>query len=131
MKIQINKEIPREVLENIFVTAFEGGSNYWMYINKEAQNKVRAAVPKTEEECFSIALFKAVYDLRIDVPVHDAENEEDEIGLLSFSTMEERLQKMVTNGNERHLTNELEENGDAESSDAVFQYLVLGEIVYG
>ena len=32
IEIKINQTIDREVLEDIFVTAIEGGSNYWYYL---------------------------------------------------------------------------------------------------
>ena len=36
MKVSVNLELTRDVLENIFVTALEGGSNYWYLIEEEA-----------------------------------------------------------------------------------------------
>jgi hypothetical protein len=131
MQIKINKEVSRDVLENIFVTALEGGSNYWYYLTERSVKKVREAIPKTEEECLSIALFKAVIDKGISVPFYDAEDTEELLGIISLDTIQKRLQKMIEDGNERHLLNEIDENGDAESSDAVFQYLVMQEIVFG
>lgn len=130
MKIKINQEVTREILENIFVTALEGGSNYWCLIKSKSIIKIREVVPKSEEECLSIALFKAVMDKGIEVPIYDAEEPEEVIGFINLKDIQYRLQKMVTDGNERHLLNEINENGDAESSDAVFQYIVLNEIVY-
>ena len=130
IKIKINQVVSREILENIFVTALEGGSNYWYYLTERSVKKVREAIPKTEEECLSIALFKAVMDKGISVPIYDAEEPEELIGIISLDTIEYRLQKMINDGNGDHLLTELSENGDADSSDAVFQYIALSEIVY-
>ena len=131
MEIQIKQEIGREVLENIFVTALEGGSNYWYHLGKDAVNIVRSHVPKSEEECLSMAVFIAVYDKGAMVPIRDAEDEEEVIGYLSKESFNYRLQKMSDDGNGRHIQNELNDDGDGDSSDAIFQYLALGEIVYG
>jgi hypothetical protein len=131
MKVSINIELTREVLEDIFVTALEGGSNYWYLIGAEAIKKVRAVVPDRSIP-FSQALFSAVYDHNIDVEIHDIEEEEDEeaVGTISMSTMSERLQKCATDDNSWAILNEINENGDATSSDVIFQYIALGEVVY-
>ena len=131
MKVSINIELTREVLEDIFVTALEGGSNYWYLIGAEAIKKVRVVVPDRSIP-FSQALFSAVYDHNIDVEIHDIEEEEDEdaVGTISMSTMNERIQKCATDDNSWAILNEINENGDATSSDVIFQYIVLGEVVY-
>jgi hypothetical protein len=131
MKVSINIELTREVLEDIFVTALEGGSNYWYLIQEEAIKKVRAVVPDRSIP-FSQALFYAVYDHNIDVDIHDIEEEEDEdaVGTISMTTMNERIQKCATDDNSWAILNEINENGDATSSDVIFQYIVLGEVVY-
>jgi hypothetical protein len=45
--------------------------------------------------------------------------------------MQERLQKLANSEDAWALDNELECNGDATSSDVVFQYIVLGEVTFG
>lgn len=130
--ICVHKNISREVLENIFVTAIEGGSNYWYYLSNNAVKLIRNAVPKDEEPYLAIAMLKAVLDHNVVVPISDAEDEELEIiGYLSKDTMAERLQKLADSDDSWALYNELNDNMDASSSDVVFQYLVMGEIVYG
>jgi hypothetical protein len=131
MEISIKHEVSREVLENIFITALEGGSNYWYHLGKDAINIVRSHVSKEDEMYLSIAVFKAVYDKGAMVPIRDAEDEDEVIGYLSKESFKYRLQKMVDDGNGRHIQSELNEDGDGDSSDAIFQYLALGEIVYG
>jgi len=131
MKVSINIELTREVLEDIFVTALEGGSNYWYLIGGKAVKKVREVVPDKSIP-FSQALFEAVYDHNIDVEIHDIEEEEDEdaVGTISMTTMNERIQKCATDDNSWAILNEINEHGDATSSDVIFQYIVLGEVVY-
>ena len=131
MEIKIKQEISREFLENIFVTAFEGGSNYWYHLGRDAINIVRSHFSKEDEMYLAVAIFKAVYDKGAMVPVRDAENEDDVIGYLSKETFNYRLQKMVDDNYGDVIMSEINEEGDAGTSDMVFQYLVLGEIVYG
>lgn len=132
MKINITIDVSREVLENIFVTALEGGSNYWCYFSDEAIDIVNNSVPEERFNPFAERLFKAVYDNGAVVPIHDAEGDEDDepIGELSADSMREGLRRCA---NEAlwALQNEIDERGDAESSDVVFQYMALGELVYG
>ena len=123
--------ITREILENIFVTAIEGGSNYWYFINEENHEKMRRAVPPEKERAFSVALFRAVYDEALDIDVHDVEDTEEKIGTLSIRSMFERLDNLMKDEDYRWaLFAEIEEQGDAISSDVVFQYLTMGEVVY-
>ena len=131
MKINIETKIESEVLENIFVTALEGGSNYWYYLPRESVFAVRTAVPRDVEECLSVAIYKAVCEEGVDVPIYDAEDEEEMLGILSMTTIPERLGELIQSDNRWALTDELNEEGDANSSDIVFQYLVMGEAIFG
>lgn len=129
MKINVTIDIPREVLEGVFITAIEGGSNYWYYIGDEAIKMIDSVSPSGDS--FSERLFSAVYDKGAIIPIHDIEDEEEEIGLLDVNTFSERLQKCIDNGNGWALHDEIDERGDANSSDIVFQYLVLNDVIYG
>ena len=128
MKIEF--EIEDSVLEDIFVTAIEGGSNYWYFLSNDAVRLIRKAVPREEEPCLSVATFKAVMKGTI-IPINDVENEDEVIGLISLKAMADRLSKLATSDNREHLLAHIEGNGDADSADVVFQYLAMGEVVYG
>ena len=132
MKINITIDIPRDVLEGIFVTALEGGSNYWYNLSDEAIDRIEKAVPRTEDSSLSERLFKAVYECGATIFIHDAEgDEEDEpIGELNADTMREGLRRCA-NESMWALQSEIDGEGDATSSDIVFQYMSLGELVYG
>jgi len=132
MDFKVETIVPREVLENVCITALEGGSNYWYYLTDDAVDLIRKAVPKSKEPYLSIAILKAVLDHDVDVPINDAEGEDEIVGYLSKKTMQERLTRLNNDANCRWaLDNELNETGDASSSDVVFQYLAMGECVYG
>ena len=128
MRIQI--EIDDSVLEDVFVTAIEGGSNYWYFLSEDAVRLIRKAVPRDVESCLSVAMFKAVMR-GVNVPINDVENEEDIIGWISLETMAERLTDLATSGNKWALEAHMNEEGDSESADIVFQYLAMGEAVFG
>ena len=129
MKINVTIDVSREVLENIFVTALEGGSNYWCKFSDEAVDIVNKTIPRTECSAFSERVFKAIYDGEATIPIHDAEDGEL-IGELSKDTFQERLETCA-NQALWALQEEIDERGDAASSDVVFQYLTMGEFVYG
>jgi hypothetical protein len=130
MTITINQEIERQVLEDIFVTALEGGSNYWYYLSEDAIKLIRDAVPKSEDPYLSTAILKAI-EKGVEVPINDAEDEEEVLGTISLKTMQERLQKLSRSRNSNALMAHIKEEGDADSADIVFQYLAFGEIVFG
>ena len=130
MTIEVKQKISQEVLEDIFVTALEGGSNYWYFLSEEAVKMIREAVPKSGDPHLSTSILKAILK-GVNVPINDAENEDDVIGTISLDTMQERLQMLADSQNKNALIRHIEEEGDADSADTVFQYLAFGEIVYG
>jgi len=122
----------RDILENIFVTALEGGSNYWYWLPSKEVKKIREAVPKTEEPALSMAMFMAIFDKGIEVAIHDAENPEDSLGVLNKELVLQRVRELgLSYEYSKFWDAEENEEGDAETSDVVFQYLVMGEIVFG
>lgn len=132
MEIKIDKLLPREVLENVCVTALEGGSNYWYFLTDDAVKLIRKAVPKNEDPHLSTAILKAVLDHNVEVPINDAENEEDILGYISKKTLQERLQNLSEDDSSGWaLRLEMDYSGDADSSDVVFQWMAMGECVFG
>jgi hypothetical protein len=130
--INLNVKVSRKVIEDVCVTAIEGGSNYWYFLSEDAVKIIRNAVPKDEDPYLSTAIVKAVLDKGVAVPINDAENEDDMIGLFSKATLQGRLQKLYEDDNYRWaLEKEMSEQGDGETSDIVFQYMTMGEVVYG
>jgi len=129
MKLEI--ELSREVLEDIFVTAIEGGSNYWYFLSKDAVKRIRQAVSREQVPYLSIATFIAVIDHGVAVPINDVENEEDIVGWISIETMQQRLQDLYNSENRWALERHINEEGDADSADVVFQYMTMGEAIYG
>jgi hypothetical protein len=132
MEMKITQEVSREILEDIFVTALEGGSNYWYYLPDNSVEAIRKAVSKEEDPYLSTAILKAILDHDVKVAINDAENEEEVIGVITRSTMQKRLQLLAdSKENKWALERHIREQGDAGSADIVFQYLTMGEVVYG
>jgi hypothetical protein len=131
MEIKITIKIDRQVIEDVFVTALEGGSNYWYYLSDESVFIIRAVVPKSEEYSLSSAMAKAILDHEISVPIYDVEDEEEMIGEISLATMEDRLQKMYDDGYHETLKEHINGGGDADTADIIMQYLTMGDVVYG
>ena len=129
MKLEI--ELNREVLEDIFVTAIEGGSNYWYFLSEDAVKRIRQVVRKSDEPYIAVAILKAVLDHGVAIPINDVENEEDIVGWISIETMQQRLQDLYNSDNRWAIERHINEEGDADSADVVFQYLAMGEAVYG
>lgn len=132
MTIDLKLDVSREVLESIFITAIEGGSNYWYYIGEEAVKAINSVCPRASGMAFSERVFTAVYDYGVEVALHDIEDINGEpIGVLSKDTFKERLERCANEGGMWALQQEIDEQGDATTSDAVFQYLALNDLVYG
>lgn len=131
MKITISQTISREVLEDVFVSAIEGGSNYWYFLSDHAIAKIRRAIPKSEDPYIATAMLKAILDHDVKVEINDADNEDEIVGVITRGTMQSRLQLLAESNNRWALEQHIREEGDADSADIVFQYLAMGEVIYG
>ena len=121
----------RQILENIFVTALEGGSNYWCHINMRNHRAIRKAVSFEDDPYFSTAILKAILDHGVSVEINDAENEDDILGVFTAETIKQRLEELANDeGLSYALEAEIDEEGDAETSDVVFQYLLFGDLIF-
>lgn len=120
-----------QLLEDVFVTAIEGGSNYWFKLSRKTNEAIRKLVPKKEEECYSMAVFNAVVYKGYVAEVIDQDNDE-KIGVLDYNLFAERLEKLRSDPSHAWALEEEEnDNGDASSSDIIFQYLILNDVIYG
>jgi hypothetical protein len=125
--MEIKLTIKDDVLANIFVTALEGGSNYWADILSQDADKVINAVPNKP---FAIALYEAVMLKGMKVDVYDAESG-DKQGTLEREKIEKRLGNLASSDHAWALFDEILERGDATSSDICFQYMVMNQLVFG
>jgi hypothetical protein len=119
----------RQLLENILVTALEGGSNYWYHINSANHKKVRDVVAKSDDPYFATAMLTAILDHGVQIEVHDIENPDEVLGVLTTKKIEEGLYAAEMSL-DYGWAYEAEQNGtgDAETSDILFQHFVIGEV---
>jgi hypothetical protein len=117
----IEDAITEEDIANIVITAFEGGINYWAGLDKltpEWEDK-----PKGEPN--STWATKILIEGK-EVKLYDVEGEDTFKPL----TLNGILKGIAQNAKERAWDAD-HRNGDATTADAIIQYAMFGEIVYG
>ena len=126
--LSINIPVDNDAMENIFVTALEGGSNYWYEIQDYTLEIVRSVEP---DGPLSVATWKAIAEHGAEIDVYDAESE-DILGTLTYDSIKDRLQLINDEGQALVcMMNMITGDYDAGDADAVFQYLVMGEVAFG
>lgn len=111
--------------EDLLVTALEGGSNYWYYIKSlEMIWDTPSNLPT------STRIYQAVMNNGVEIEIHDIEDEDERLGVISKEGILSALSKLKTIA--PHIYDDIIDDAwDAESADAWFQLVVMGEIVYG
>jgi hypothetical protein len=88
-------------------------------------------VSHEDESDYPTAILKAILDHGVSVEINDAENEDDILGVFTAETIKQRLEELANDeGLSYALEAEIDEDGDAETSDVVFQYLLFGELIF-
>lgn len=129
MNINISRTITRQMIEDVFVCAIEGGSNYWYTLSEYAVDKIRSVVSQQQQPWISVAIIDAILDHDVDIPINDVENPDDVLGVISKSTMNERIQSLSDSKSYSWALDDMfDESLDAASADIIFQYIVLGHV---
>lgn len=125
IRLTVEYKIKPEHFESVIVGALEGGSNYW-YLLKGFGDLSGADTDKNE--AISIRIARELYRNSLySLEVFDIENPEDEaLGTISQAT----LLRAFTD-NPELLDDIINEQDDAYTADALFQYAVMGEITFG
>lgn len=124
LTVRTNIEIKDELIRGMLADAFDGGSSYWCMV--------------VEDNLKIVALSDKSVKYRSDLPLSDTgyivvrdndgylkkpftvNKHQLEIGLLKFVEKEpKRFARCI------------DEGGDAEDADVMFQYVVFGKIVFG
>jgi hypothetical protein len=113
-------DITEEDIENIIVTALEGGSNYWLGLDK----KCPAVQGKPENEPWSTWVTKILLDGGT-VRLYDVEDSE-EVWELTLP----KLLKGIQHNTERSGAGD-KDCWDAIDTDCIVQYAIFGKLVYG
>jgi len=114
--ININKSEIADVL----TTALEGGSNYWYLLPKLSQY-----FEVNKDLFIQDQIVDAIFDNGISIPVYDIESPSDKLGFLNKNNIERGLKIYKEDG--RVFSPDM----DADEADVFFQFVVMGEIVFG
>jgi hypothetical protein len=126
--LSVNIPIDDDVMENVFVTALEGGSNYWYEIQEYTVEIIRSVEP---DGPFSVATWQAIENHGVEVDIYDIESG-DILGTLTHDSIKDRLQLISDEPQALAcMMNIISEEYDASDADAVFQYLLMGEVTFG
>ena len=142
LKIEIS--IPKEAIEEVLITAMEGGSNYWYALNGDESRcstwldsqiaKGNLERDKSVHYKWMDAIFQGCPH---EISVYDVEElyEDDDaecIGKLSMKSIAKGI-ALANKDYPKHFSNHFPEydNGDGHSADVIFQLIVLGEVEYG
>lgn len=147
MEMNVKMEITNNAIEDMLVTALEGGSSYWCSINRDDLTKMRnwfdAEIKEgrlVRDESIHYMWMDAIFQgCPLQLPIYDAEEtdgdnfeELEPLGYLSMERIHEGLMLVQKYDQNRFDTYFPEyNNGDAEDSDVIFQYIVMGEVVFG
>ncbi len=135
MEITIKKEISFEMIENIIVTAIEGGSNYWYFLDLDKATNMPSREQNEEIVPLSIRIAQGVFnDPEFRLPVFDIESQDEEemeeLGVLSRESMANGI-KLAMSQYPQIWTNIESEDFDAGDADVLFQLAVMGDVVFG
>lgn len=124
--------ITEEEISAVVVTAMEGGSNYWYFVDtKESKGLPPKKNDGSISDCLTMRISKALAeDPNFSMPVRDIENREDVLGVLSQESMKKAFE-IAAKEYPRAFQNIMTDNGDAEDADIIFQLAVMGELVFG
>lgn len=127
MEVTITIEITDEQINDLFVTALEGGSNYWYYIPRETRDIIKE---HSDKEFFSERFADVVLNDKYVIPVRDTEEPDEVLGFVDKESVQEALNLMVKD-HTKHIEMINEGNYDAETADIFLQLCVMGEITFG
>jgi hypothetical protein len=124
-KVQIEEDITRQLVDDIFQTAWEGGINYWVdWIDCEANRHI------TTEYNHQALTRGGIYMVYVQEPFQDDEDDQPILGYLMT------LEKML-NGIKQFCVEypssptKLMDDFDAGEADQMVQYALFGEVIYG
>lgn len=123
----ISNRIGNLQLENLFITAFEGGSSYWCSIDSDQLFRLKQQYYSRERS----APAEYVWDAILNGETVEFANIDDETETwnMSLEIISQGCQKMYEEQKEYYgyiMLNEI----DADVADVWFQICTLGEIVY-
>ncbi len=139
--VKIEAEVTNKMISDQLVTAFEGGSNYWIgkfrFVKPAGELRSHDDLVKdlgldadmaSSPSCF-YPLVEG-YGLQLELDDEAKANGDDPPKVLNREAIQAGLEWLAKHQRFR-ITEIVEENGDADTADAFLQACVFNELVYG
>ena len=128
MKLKV--ELSDELIIDIIVTALEGGSNYWYWI--EDFEHIKNLFPPTERQITprSIIIAKAIVEKKAHLKIYEIDDNNELLGILNEESIKEAfliMSKEYPMVYSKIIIGEY----DASDADVFFQLAVMKKLVYG
>ena len=117
--MMVKIKFSNENIVDALIGALEGGSNYWYFLPDVSM--VKKIDNKSLSECIVLSALSG-----IEIPVYDVEAEDIFLGNISKQNIRRGIKLYIKNGRSFDV-----ENMDAINMDILFQYVVMGDIVFG
>ena len=125
IEVKAAVRIPNQKIQDLIVTAVEGGSNYWakFVFPKDYKQKCQnySEIPFNNDNI-------EVYDIETDELLGYLNRASIKVGLQLMADRKDMKGKVVPS---RHFKAIATDNDDAETADVFMQLCVTGEITYG
>jgi len=122
-----NKTFTNQDIEDLFVTALEGGSNYWYYI-KNIPKEIKYQVKELKQP-LADAIAKHVIDGGY-IQFFDVEDENELLGTVDMDKLLDAISLLKKNYPDTW-NNILDEDCDADCADIFLQLAVMGDVTFG
>lgn len=116
VEVTVKVSLPRQFVDDVVCTAFEGGINYWC--SRQVPSEARPEGAEYGSDYISRGGSNTIY------VSDDNGGEEDETHVLTLQNFAEGFVKWAINTANDNIL-------DAEDADQVIQYALFGEAVYG
>lgn len=132
LKFEVKKKITltKEDIGDVICTALEGGSNYWYMIANKDMKRVVDATPHMKNEPTVDRIVEAVFEKGVEVDFYDIEEaynpEAEKLGTLSVESFKRGVELYHSKHGEV-----IPDEMDANDADILFQYVIMGKIVFG
>lgn len=132
--VTVKKEITYGSIADLLVSAFEGGSNYWIdhvKINRGKLAEICNPWKGTSSEKYAGKLYCAPFTAGGSLEIFDIEQDGKKCPhVLNLETLQKGLEIMA-NKYPKHFADFIAEDGDATTGDIFLQCCVLGDCLYG
>jgi co-chaperonin GroES (HSP10) len=116
-------------IQDLLVTALEGGSNYWYFLDRDAAQiyskygGAKGTTPVVDRIFLAIKAGESI-------PIRDTEDEEEILGYINTASIKKGT-KLFQQEYPQNYVNVKKEEYDVEDADIWFQLVVLGELTFG